>query len=147
MKNKRRRMYIVLITILTIIVVSFVAFKVMDWKTFPGSVQGQKIEGDATASPTTWWNHLYMAKWGWKTVTVFEVTEEDALIGYQVGYKPFEGDVKADGKKHHDRRFRLKIGHEDCTFFAATLDGTEVPITVVTRTTKDDAAYQDAPLL
>ena len=43
-------------------------------------------------------------------------------------------------------RARLKNGHEDCTFFAVTLDGIEAPLKVVARSNVKEAAYQDAPL-
>ena len=116
------------------------------WSSYKGSVQGVKVEGDKSAPPTKWYNHLILALWGWKVVTVFEVSEGAARIGYQVGYMPFDGKGMVESKVNYDRRFRMKNGHEDCTFFAVNPKGEEVALKVVTRTMKDDPAYQDAPL-
>lgn len=145
MKKPTRRT-IVLVILLAIPLTLLVAWKVTMWKEFPSTVQGTLAKGDPSVSPTTWYNHWYMAKWGWKTVTVFEVSEEAAENGYDIGYKPFEGKTRVEGKTNHERRFRMKNGFEDCTFFAIDKDGKEVPLTVVARTTKDDATYEDAPL-
>lgn len=117
------------------------------WKRYEkGTAQGTHVQGDASTPPTRWWNHWYLALWGWKIVTVFEVSADDAAQGYQVGYLPFDGDPKVEGKLNHSRRFRMKNGHEDCTFFAVTIDGQEVPLTVIARTDIQDTKYHDAPL-
>lgn len=51
-----------------------------------------------------------------------------------------------EDKLNHSRRFRMKNGHEDCTFFAITRDGEEIPLKVVVRTVKNDEVYADVPL-
>jgi hypothetical protein len=116
------------------------------WKRFQGKIQGIHVDGDAESPPTEWWNHLYLALWGWKVVTVFEVTEEAAMSGYRIGYLPFDGKAMLESAMNHDRRFRMKIGHEACTFFAIAPDGTEAELKVVSRTMKDDVKHKDAPL-
>ncbi len=116
------------------------------WNRHQGEVRGIRVEGDKLVSPTKWWNHLYLALWGWKTVTVFEVSDEDARRGYRLGYLPFDGKAMVESKVNHDRQFRMKNGYEDCTFFAfAPADGKEVALNVIARTPKD-GAYQHAPL-
>lgn len=116
------------------------------WKQYEGYVTGTKTEGDKSVTPTRWWNHLYSALVSWKVVTVFEVPEQAARSGYKIGYLAFNGEAMIEDKVNHSRRFRMKNGHEDCTFFAITRDGEEVPLKVVARTVKNDEAYADVPL-
>ncbi len=118
----------------------------MMWTEYLGKVTGVRVEGDKTVSPTRWWNHLWLVLVGWKVVTVFEVSAEDAEQGYRIGYIAFDGKTMVESTVHHDRRFRMKNGHEDCSFFAVTINGREVPLTIITRTVKNDATHQGAPL-
>lgn len=145
--TKPTRGKIILIVLGILLVALLIVWKVAAWKDFDGNVTGTKVEGDKTVSPTNWLNRIYYAHLGgWKVVTVFEVSEEAAAAGYEVGYKAFNGETKVQGKINHERRFRMKNGYEDCTFFAIDHEGKEVPLIVVARTTKDDATYFDAPL-
>ena len=116
------------------------------WKRYRGKIRSLCVEGDKTAPPTTWWNHLYLALWGWKVVTVFEVSVEEAKLGYRIGYLPFDGKAMIEERINHDRRFRVKNGNEACTFFAIAPDGIEVALTMVARSVKNDATYEHAPL-
>ncbi|MEN9558186.1 MAG: hypothetical protein RL141_555 [Candidatus Parcubacteria bacterium] len=108
-------------------------------------VEGVLVQGDETCPRTRWWNHLYLLLWGWKTVAVFEVSEEDARLGYRVGYEPLEGAAMFQTKTSYARRFRMRIGREACKFFAFRDNG-EVSLTLVIETDIWDAAYHDAPL-
>lgn len=105
------------------------------WDTYNRPVVGVMVEGDKNSPPTRWWNHLYLAVFGWKVVTVFEVSAKDAERGYSVGYLPIDGKGKVEIKLNYDRFFRMRNGHEDCTFFAINEKGEEVHIEVVGRTT------------
>lgn len=116
------------------------------WKRYRGKIRSLCVEGDKTAPPTTWWNHLYLALWGWKVVTVFEVSVEEAKLGYRIGYLPVNGKAMIESRVNHDRRFRVKNGHEACTFFAIALDGTGVALKMIARSVKDDTTYENAPL-
>lgn len=116
------------------------------YKRFDGAVVGLEVAGDLAAPPTQWWNHLFLALWGWNTVAVLEVSEEAAKAGYRVGYRSFFGATMLETEVLHARRFRMRIGHEPCTFFALDASGREVPLLLVERTTKRDPVYQDISL-
>lgn len=116
------------------------------WRAYTGSMVGIQIEGDESASPTTSWNHWLLNVWDWKAVAVFQVPVELAKRGYHVGFKPAGGPPMVDRNPYHDQVFRVKRGREDCIFFAVDSSGTEVPITLVALTNKDDTRYQDARL-
>ncbi|MBP9747587.1 hypothetical protein KBD13_01460 [Patescibacteria group bacterium] len=116
------------------------------YKVFKGQVAGLEMAGDLAAPPTKWWNHLYLALWGWKTIVVLEVSEEVAKAGYRVGYRSFFGRVMLGEGVLHARRFRMQIGHEPCTFFAVDAAGHEVPLLLVERTTKNNPVYAGLPL-
>ena len=118
------------------------------WIKYEGGAQGVQCKGDKTVSPTRWWNHTYYVLFGWKVVTVFEVPVEYAERGYRVGYRPETGAAMLEDQVLFTPSFRVKHGHEDCTFFAISgVDGkTEVPIKATVRAHKNDKAYKDAPL-
>lgn len=116
------------------------------YRKFDGQVAGLAVAGDLAAPLTRWWNHLFLALWGWKTIVVLEVSEEAAKAGYRVGYRSFFGTTMLGEGVLHTRRFRMRIGHEPCTFFAADASGREVPLLLVERTTKSDPVYRDISL-
>lgn len=143
----RTRGTIVLILLGIMVLTIFIILKVTAWKDYDNTVVGTKVEGDKSISPTTFLRRIYYAHLGgWKVVTVFEVSEEAAENGYDIGYRAFDGETKVEGKVNHERRFRMKNGYEDCIFFAIDHEGKEASLTVIARTTKDDATYFDAPL-
>ncbi|MBU1032435.1 MAG: hypothetical protein ABH820_02750 [Patescibacteria group bacterium] len=119
------------------------------WKKFNANeIVGVEIKGDSFAPPTRWWNHFFLALWGWTTVAVFQVIRPiHTLNGYRIGYKPFKGPARVMSKAlKDDPMFRMKIGHEDCIFFAIDLNGEEVPIELVKRTHNKDPEYKGIPL-
>lgn len=116
------------------------------WKKYHSEILGTAIEGDRTSPPTRWWNHIFLVLWGWKTVTVFGVSEEAVRIGYRVGYRPLCGQSMVEDRISHEPTFRMRVGHEACTFFAVTADGQEIPLQTVGRTVKNDPNYKNAPL-
>lgn len=97
------------------------------WNRFNGSVRGTFVRGDKASPKTRWYNHLFLALFGWKTVTIFSIPAEDAKRGYRVGYLPFDGEPMVESELNHESRFRMRIGHEACTFFAVDADGAEIP--------------------
>ena len=109
----------------------------MEWKRFEGpDIRGTLIMGDDSAPPTKWWNHLWLALWGWKTVVVFQVPREAIERGYRVGYRPFDGKTMLEEKPNYDKSFRMKVGREDCVFFAVMKTDSEATLTLVVRTDK-----------
>ena len=122
----------------------------MGWKKFGGEVKGVLVEGDKSVPPTTWWRHLWLKFFGWRTVAVFQVSNEALVNGleYRVGFKPLPrfGGAQICDDACRGQRFKMLIGREACTFFAVHKDGTEVPIRLVARTSKHDPTYGDARL-
>ncbi len=124
----------------------------MSWNAFNGNVTGGvKVGGDPKSPPTHWWNWFYLAKFGWKTVAVFKLKNpEDAARGYRIGYKPTTGDATGETRVKSEVQtsfgFRMKVGYEECTFFAVDRNDAEVPIEFVAKTVKGDAQYADLPL-
>lgn len=118
-----------------------------NWEIFQGSITGTPVDGDLTAPPTRWWNHLFLALWGWRAVAVFKVGEADAAAGYRVGYKPSTGGpAKLKTHASHAPSFRMKVGRDDCTFFAVGPGGKEIPLQFVAFTNVDNLAYGALPL-
>ena len=79
---------------------------------------GILVPGDKLAPPTRWWNHWFLVLFGWKTVATFRVGTSIAKNGYSVGYTTDKGVSWQSGETCHDQFFSLKVGHEDCVFFA-----------------------------
>ena len=120
----------------------------MGWQKFKGEVKGTRVEGDPAARPTRWWNWWYLAWWGWGTVVVFQIKYKIySSKGYRVGYKPSKGATRVKNVILQNRRFRMRIGHEACTFFAFNQKWKEIPLRLVARTTIWDAKYQKVPLI
>jgi hypothetical protein len=119
----------------------------MGWKKYVGpEVRSTLVMGDEGSPPTRWWNHLWLALWGWKTTVVFQVQREAVERGYRVGYRSFDGNSMIEDVVNFDRQFRVKIGHEDCAFFAIMKNGLETPLSLVARTDVSDARHQTVPL-
>ena len=112
----------------------------MSWKTFSGQVTGVKVDGDPTVPATRWYNHLWLLAFGWKKVAVFDIA--NAGPGARVGYRPFTGEAMLCTVPLENEMFRVRIGHEACTFFVVDKDDKEVPIHLVKVTTKDDPLFQ-----
>ena len=115
------------------------------WKEVLFKYRGVRVEGDKKVPPTRWWNYHLLLWWGWKTVAVLQVSPEDAKRGYQIGFRASNGEAKIMEQSVFHRRFRMRIGREDCTFFALK-DGQEIPLSLVARVKKNDPQYVDVPL-
>lgn len=96
---------------------------------------GTAVEGNKSAPPTRWWNHLWLALFGWKIVVTFRVPKTLAESGYYIGYSPIMGGAMYNTEICHDEHFSMKVGHEDCKFFALPVETTQPPCspTIVAR--------------
>ena len=110
-------------------------------------IKGTLAAGDPSQPPTRWWNHLWLLWFSWEHI-VFGVQEEAANGGYRVGYKA-GGVAMVYGKVFHDTRFRVRIGHEDCKFFALDAKGKEIHgIKLLAQLSKHDPdCHKDYPLI
>lgn len=90
-------------------------------------VPGTLVKGDNSAPPTRWWNHLWLAMFGWNMIVTFRVPNEVAAGGYFVGYTPSKGSAWYKKVRCHDEFFSMKVGYEDCVFFALPIDPKQPP--------------------
>jgi hypothetical protein len=104
----------------------------MGWNVYDKKVNGVRLQGDQTMPPTRWWNHLFLLWFRWSLWSVCEVPE--GAGPYQIGYVPFQGPARLRSEPINTRRFAVRHGREDCTFFVlACNDGRELPINIITR--------------
>lgn len=120
----------------------------MGWKKFKsiGAINGVQVTGDKTVPRTRIWNHLQLRFWGWKTTAVLTVDPETAEKGWHIGYIPENGSPRLLSKVLHRSDVRMRVGHEDVTFFAITLQGTEYGISKLGITSVNHH-YKEAPIL
>ncbi|MBI4449644.1 hypothetical protein HY634_01160 [Candidatus Uhrbacteria bacterium] len=115
------------------------------WHTYHGDARGSKIEGDATAWSTQWWNAWFIQRL-WKKLVVFR-PQTLPNTPYRIGFRTHDGRSFVMDRMITDAQFAMRVGHEDCTFFALSkTDGLEIPLRVVAHTNKDDPKHQDTPL-
>lgn len=110
---------VLLFGISLILIVVFVIDRATAWRVYEGGeIQGTLVSGDTVAPPTRWWNHLYLARWGWKRVAVFKVQQKpvSSILSY-VGYYDFRGRARVTRKPIFCQFFRVRVGRESCTFF------------------------------
>jgi len=119
----------------------------MFWEIFKGAIKGTLVKGDKDVPPTGGsLQHLRLLLFVWKTVAVFRVSESDAEKGYRIGFIPQSGQAMVNKKLRHKSHFRVRVGHEDCTFFVVNSMGKELPMEMIARSTKKDPAYKHWPL-
>jgi len=117
------------------------------WRKFDHKgIVGTRVYGDTRVASTNLFNWLYMKFWGWKTAIVFHVGDESARCGYRIGYQPIIGNARLNTTVFHDKVFRVRIGREDCVFFAVDRDLQEVSLRMGDRTPIKGGSYQIAPL-
>ncbi len=120
----------------------------MSWNVFSGKVTGVRIEGDTNASPTRWWNHIYLALWGWKKCAALKLKDPAlAETGYRVGYISFSGEAHICSKIQTSYGVRMKVGHENVTFFAVDRNNTEIPLLLHAVAPIDDKDYEAFALI
>lgn len=117
------------------------------WKKFKGrKPEGVLIPGDPTAPPTTWWNHLWLALFGWKLTTVFSLPQMPGE-GYHIGYIPDDGQPVYNTSRLMSPSFRVRNGREECVFFAVDRDGNEVPLKFKAQADRDEPQFKNIALL
>lgn len=127
------------------------------WKHDPGTdyvgiliEQATLAEGEAPPPPTTKRNIIPNLQGGWDRIVVLEVVDPlVAFLGYRPGYKlkPGSAGNKVRTRVLKTRRFRACVSPELEHYYAVGTDRKEVALRVVTYTTRDDAAYADAPFI
>ncbi len=96
-------------------------------------IKGRFMFGDGDVPPTHAWNVWVLRTFFWKW-TVFRVPFNEARRGYQVGFIPDQGMPQVKDEVGHSSHFAMRIGRENCTFFAIRPDGSEIEIELVTTT-------------
>ena len=86
-------------------------------------MNGTLIEGDKHAAPTRLWNILFLRLLGRPMRAVLVNLSEEPV---RIGYRDFRGKTMLTTNFISDRTFCMRIGHEDCTFFAVNAKGEEV---------------------
>lgn len=97
------------------------------WKKFdPTAIRGISIIGDHEVPPTTWWNIHWLKYFVWKTAAIFRISPADAERGYCLGYKAIGGTGRLLTKVLKDQEVAVRVGRENCTFFAIGPEGREI---------------------
>lgn len=116
----------------------------MAWKNYTGKIQnGILVEGDKTVPRTHWWNHLWLLWFRWTTHAVFVNV---SFAPCRVGYRDWRGKTKLN-TEYTDYDFRVRIGHEDCTFFGINAKGEEVALVFAGKFHKDEPQIANATLV
>lgn len=114
------------------------------WSKFSRKFEGRLVKGDKTAPPTKWWNYHWLLWFGWTKVAVFKVSDDVATRGYHVGFKPPNSEAQVHLAVCHSRRFKMTVGHEDCTFFVIDEKGHEIPIELIATANKNEDWHLEA---
>ncbi|MBI2038240.1 MAG: hypothetical protein HYT15_04970 [Candidatus Magasanikbacteria bacterium] len=101
----------------------------MKWKKVDRVDKGITITGNHGVPPTRWWNHWWLALFGWKTIVTFSLPDEVATSGYRVGFTTKDGKSWCKRTIAHDKFFSMKIGYEDCKFWVKAARNPEQPDT------------------
>jgi hypothetical protein len=101
---------------------------------------GVLVPGDETAPPTKWWNHLYLRWFRWRKMAIFRFAYAPDG-GYRVGFRDAWKRTMLNLHVYTSPYFRVRIGHEACTFFAVNHNMEEILIEFRFITDKDDLRY------
>lgn len=116
------------------------------WHPYHGGARGTKVPGDPTVLATRRWLTWFFRRFVWKKAVILR-PEIKADTRYRIGFRNAWGDAFVMDRMSVDARFALRIGREECTFFALNRSGeTEVPLHIVATTRLDDPHYKDVPL-
>jgi len=116
------------------------------WRPYHGTAHGTRVEGDATVWATRWWNAWFLRRFHWKKIAILRPQIAHGTH-YRIGFRTTDGQAFVMDRMVTDAQFAVRIGHEDCTFFALSkTDGHEVPLRVVATTHREDTHHQDVPL-
>ena len=95
------------------------------WKKYRGEIRGVLIAGDKCSAPTRWWNILFLLMLGWPMRSILVNLSSNPV---RVGYRDMNGKTMLTTECVQGRKFCVRIGHEDCTFFAVNSRGEEVAL-------------------
>jgi hypothetical protein len=116
----------------------------MSWKKFSTEFAGISVEGDPSVPKTHWWNILWLLFFGWRQVVVLRAV---TLHSFRVGFRDHNGKTMLCSRELVCTRFRVKIGHESCHFFAIDNKNREVKLEEVARVRKNDMRYKHTPMI
>ena len=116
------------------------------WHPYHGGARGTKVPGDPTVPATRWWNAWFLRRFRWKKVVVF-APQAPPHTAYRIGFRDAWGNAFVLDRMATDAQFAMRLGHEECTFFALSRHGeTEIPLRGVAVTRLDDPHYRNTPL-
>lgn len=118
----------------------------INWHPYHGGARDTKVPGDPTVLATRRWLTWFFCRFVWKNAVVLR-PEVEAGTRYRIGFRNAWGDAFVADQMSVHERFAMRIGREECAFFALNRsDGIEVPLHVVATTRLDDPHYKDVPL-
>ncbi|MBI4434628.1 hypothetical protein HY635_02315 [Candidatus Uhrbacteria bacterium] len=118
----------------------------INWRPYHGGARGTKVPGDPNAPATRRWLVWLLRRFFWKKVVVF-APQASPHTAYRIGFRTAWGDAFVLDRMSTDAQFAMRLGQEDCTFFALSRHGeTEIPLHGVAITRLDDPHYKDTPL-
>lgn len=118
----------------------------INWHPYHSGARGTKVPGDPNV-PATWRRFTwFFRRFLWKKAVVLR-PEVPPDTRYRIGFRNAWGDAFVADQMSVHERFAMRIGREECTFFALNRsDGIEVSLHVVATTRLDDPHYKDVPL-
>jgi hypothetical protein len=116
------------------------------WHPYHGGARGTKVSGDPTTWKTRRWLMWLLRRFVWKKAVVLR-PEVKMGTRYRIGFRNAWGDAFVADQMSADQQFAMRLGHEECTFFAINRHGeVEIPLHVVATTRINDPHYRDIPL-
>jgi hypothetical protein len=117
------------------------------WKKIDASkIKGTIVYGDKRVPKTRWWLLPLLFLFIWKKRVVLSVAPVDVPRGFRLGYKPEVGPSRLSERLITAKRFQVRVGRENCTFFALSPEGHEVPLRLAGETDRSDPWLKKLPL-
>jgi hypothetical protein len=111
--------------------------RITGWKKYFEQITGILIQGDPDAPPITWWNILWVRA-QWKKAVILRIPHDKAEMGYRIGYWPMHGPLQLKIEVLHQQLVAVRLGQEECIFFAVNMLDEEIGLSVERITTTDD---------
>lgn len=116
------------------------------WHPYRGGARGTKVPGDPTTWRTRQWLTWFFRRFVWKKAVVLR-PEVQSGTHYRIGFRNAWGDAFVADQMSAGARFAMRLGYEECVFFALNRqDEAEIPLHVVATTRIDDPHYKDVSL-
>lgn len=116
------------------------------WHQYHGTAHGTRVDGDPNVWATRPWNAWFLRRFRWKKIVILQ-PQVPAGTHYRIGYRTVDGQAFVMDRMVTDAQFAMRLGHEDCTFFALSkTDGLEISLRVVATTRVDENKHHDTPL-